>query len=300
MKNFKSFKCWIGACLLALPLLGYAQAPLQAGPVDVVASFSILADMASQIGGERVRVHSLVPVEGHIHGYSPKPSDAKRLKEARVLVVNGFGLDDWALNMAKSAQFKGVMVRATQEVSALSRQSGMGQDPHAWQDVKNARIYAKNIAAGLMKADPQGQAFYQSRLEAFDRDLVALDEQIHAAFSSIAPDQRRFVSSHDAFFYFGAAYGVTFIPITGISEHAEPSAGQIGALIKQVRDEGARAIFLEYQALAALSKRLQQETGVRIGGTLYADSLSPAQGSAPTYIKMMQTNMQVILDALKP
>ena len=300
MKRLGLFKYLLCVCVCTLPLLGQAEAPAQTGRVEVVASFSILADMASQIGDERVSVHSLIPVEGHIHGYSPKPSDAKRLKAASVLVVNGFGLDDWVLNLAKSAQFKGTMVRATQDVSSLSRQSNAGPDPHAWQDVKNARIYAKNIAAGLIAADPQGQTFYQAKLEEFDRSLLALDEQMQAAFSSIAPAQRRFVSSHDAFFYFGAAYGVAFIPIAGVSEHAEPSAGQMGALIKQVRDEGASAIFLEHQANAALAKRLQKETGVRIGGTLYADSLSPAKGPAPTYIKMMQANMQVILDALKP
>jgi len=282
--------------------------------MPVVARFSILADITREVGGPSVAVSSLAPVGTDLHHFQPRPSDARGVGQARVFVINGLGLEGWAERLAGSAGFKGKGVVASKGVKALaaarghahhghghhghSHGKGVEADPHCWQDVANARLYAANVRDGLIAADPAGAAGYAQRTDAYLKRLDALDAEIKALLAPIPRAQRRVVTTHDAFGYYADAYDVDFLAAHGVSSDAEPSARAFAALIGQIRSEGIKALFLEHGMSPRLMEQLTRETGVRIGGTLYADTLSPAGGPAATYIEMMRFNTRAIAKAL--
>lgn len=292
--------------------LGAIAIPARAArPLTVVASFSILADLARQVGGPGVTVTSLAPVETDLHHFQPRPSEVRGVGTADVFVVNGLGLEGWAERLAEAAGFKGKGVVASKGIKALaavdnhaghshghSHGKGAAPDPHAWQDVANTRIYIANIRDGLTAADPAGAAAYAGNATAYLRQLDALDAEIKSMLAAIPRAERRVVTTHEAFNYYGDAYGVDFLGASGISADAEPSARQFAALIAQIRKEKIKALFLEKGMQPRLLEQLSRETGVRIGGTLYADTLSGPTGPATSYIEMMRSNTKALVAAL--
>ena len=295
--------------MLALAL-GLLTSPAWAeGRVPVVASFSILGDLTQRIGGERIALTTLVGPDGDAHVYEPGPSDAKAVSTARVLVVNGLGFEGWMDRLKQASGFRGVEVVASTgiEPRALAEADTQpdhdhdhgGIDPHAWQDVANAEAYVRNIAAALELADPEGAAVYRANAAAYLVELQALDEEIRAALAAIPVAQRMLVTSHDAFGYFAAAYGVRMLAPQGLSTESEASAADVAALIRQVRAQGARAVFVENVTNTRLLEQISRETGAAIGGVLYSDALSPAGGAAATYIAMMRHNAESIAMALQ-
>ena len=292
--------------------LGAIAIPARAArPLTVVASFSILADLARQVGGTGVTVTSLAPVETDLHHFQPRPSEVRGVGAADVFVINGLGLEGWAERLAEAAGFKGKGVVASKGIKALaavdnhaghshghSHGKGAAPDPHAWQDVANTRIYIANIRDGLTAADPAGAAAYAGNATAYLRQLDALDAEIKSMLAAIPRAERRVVTTHEAFNYYGDAYGVDFLGASGISADAEPSARQFAALIAQIRKEKIKALFLEKGMQPRLLEQLSRETGVRIGGTLYADTLSGPTGPATSYIEMMRSNTKALVAAL--
>lgn len=274
--------------------------------LPVIASFSILADIAREIGGARLAVTSLAPIGTDLHHFQPRPSEAQSVATARVFVINGMGLEGWAERLAGAAGFKGTGVVASKGVKALSaghahhgHPHGKTEvDPHCWQDVANVRLYVANIRDGLTLADPAGSAWYADGAAAYLRRLEGLDAEIRAMIAPIPRDRRRIVTTHEAFRYYADAYEVDFLAPMGMSADAEPSARAFAALIGQIRKERIRALFLERGMSPRLIDQLTRETGVRIGGTLYADTLSPPDGPAATYIEMMRANTKAIVAAL--
>lgn len=296
--------------ITTLLVAGVASAPSRAqAPLSVVTSFSILADIAREIGGPRIAVTSLAPVGTDMHHFQPRPSEARLVGQARVFVINGLGLEGWAERLAGSAGFGGKGVVASKGVKALAPVSGPAHghahgkrqavDPHCWQDVANMRVYAANIRDGLVAADPAGAAIYAQRADAYGQRLDALDAEIRAMLAPIPRAQRRVVTTHEAFNYYADAYDVDFLAAAGVASDAEPSARQFAALIAQIRKEGIRALFLEHGLSPRLMEQLTRETGVRIGGTLYADTLSPPDGPAASYIEMMRSNTLAIVKVLR-
>lgn len=293
-----------------LVLMAGRNAAAQAQAMPVVTSFSILADLVREVGGARIAVSSLVPVGTDLHMFQPKPSDARAIGTARVFVINGLGLEGWAERLAQSSGFKGKGVVATKGVKALPaahnhrHNDGHGHahtgawDPHAWQDVANTRTYVANIRDGLAAADPAGAADYTTRAAAYIARLDALDQEIRAQLRAVPRSARRIVTTHEAFNYYGDAYDVDFLAPAGLSSEGEPSAKEFAALIGQIKREKIRALFLEQGTSPRLLEQLARETGVRIGGTLYADTLSPPGGAAPSYIEMMRSNTRAIVAAL--
>lgn len=286
--------------------------PAQAAPLQVVASFSILADMAREVGGERVAIVSLIGPDEDAHGYQARPSDAKRIKEADVVIANGLGFDGWIERLAASSGSRRPIVIASEGVAAIAQDEthdhdaghdGHGhdhgpQDPHAWQDVSQARRYVANIAQALSAADPDGTSVYQANAARYDAELQALDQAIRDALAGLPAERRKFVTSHDAFAYFGHAYGLRVIAATGISNEAEPSAAGIARLIRQLRREHVPAVFAENISDQRLIERIGQEGGARLGGKLYSDALSRPDGAAGSYVAMMRHNLSVLLDGL--
>lgn len=279
------------ACVLA------AAAPARAQDrINLVATNSILADIARNVGGDRVNVTSLVSANGDSHVYTPAPSDAKRIADSRLVIINGLGLEGWLPRLVKSAGGKADIVTATTGITPR-KQDGHA-DPHAWQAVPNAGIYAGNIRDALIAADPASAATYRANTDAYQAKLDQLDKEIREAVAGIPQARRKVISTHDAFGYFADAYGITFVAPRGVSTEAEPSARDVAAIITQVRKAGIPAVFLENISDPRLMKRIAGETGAKIGGTLYSDSLTDEKGDAPTYIDMVRHNIKTLTSAL--
>ncbi len=269
--------------------------------VNVVATFSILADFVRNVGGDRVEVTALVGPGADAHVYTPSPSDAKKIAAAKLVVVNGLGLEGWLPRLVKSSGGTATTLVASSGITPLRPGGGhhAEADPHAWQSVANAKIYVGNIRDALMTADPDGAATYRSNAEQYLARLDALDREVREAVAQIPPERRKVISSHEAFGYFAAAYGIAFVAPQGVSTESEPSARDLATIIRQIRKENIPAVFLENISDPRLVERIAAETGARIGGTLYSDSLTGEKGDAPTYIDMVRHNIRAVSSALK-
>jgi zinc/manganese transport system substrate-binding protein len=262
-----------------------------------------------QVGGERVRVTTLVGPGEDAHDYQPRPSDARLVKAAGLVVVNGLGFDPWLPRLVRSAGYRGEVVVASRDVRPLEmaehgpddrhRHDHPELDPHAWQDVAQTRRYVATLAAALATADPAGATAYRAQAARYDGRLAALDQTIREALAQVPPARRLVVTSHDAFGYFARAYGLRFLAPVGLSSNAEPTASGVAALIRQIRATGAPAVFLENISDPRLLERIQRESGARPGGTLHSDALATAP-PADTYLGMMEANLRVLMAALAP
>ena len=285
----------LGAAALTLAAPARAQTSAQ-GRIDVVASFSILGDFVRNVGGDRVSVTTLVGPGGDVHVYTPAPADAKKVADAQLLIVNGLGLEGWLPRLVQSSGGKAKMITATKGIAP--RELGTDADPHAWQSVVNAKIYVDNIRDALVARDPAGAAIYRANADAYLAKLDALDREVRASVARIPAGQRKVISTHDAFGYFAAAYGIAFIAPQGVSTDSEVSARDIASIITQIRAEKIPAVFLESVSDPRLMFRIAAETGAKIGGTLYSDSLTDEKGPAPTYIDMVRHNIKTLTSAL--
>lgn len=298
-----------GALALAVAATAWRPASSQAAPTRVVASFSILADMAQRVGEDRVAIRSLAGPDQDLHGFEPRPSDLQAVAQAQVVLINGLGLEGWADRIAKAAGFKGTTIVASRGIKARkaghshgghSHGHSHGQfDPHAWQDIGHAKRYVANIRDGLAAVDPANAAATAAAAARYTAELDALDAEIRALLAPIPRPRRRAVTSHDAFAYFAAAYGVDMLSVSGTWREAEPSARELAALAAQVKRQNIRALFLENAGNSAGLRALANETGVAIGGRLYADALSAPDGPAGSYIAMMRHNATTIAAALR-
>ncbi len=281
------------ALLTLIPFSSYADGRLRA-----VASFSIIGDMVKQVAGDNIDLKVLVGSNGDVHEYEPTPADAKLLANADIVFINGLGLEGWMERLISSSNYKGSVIVVTKGVTTLK--SGMHDDPHAWQDIANARIYVQNIRDALVKADKAHVPEYKSNAAAYIKKLDALDAWAIKEISQITPDRRKVISQHDSFQYFTARYGVKFIAPMGISTESQASAADMARIIDQIRAQHITAIFLENMSDAHIIKQLESDTGIRVGGTLYSDALSEPNGPAPDYIAMFRHNIMAIVAALQP
>ena len=285
------------ALLLTAPAGAQAQEKEQ-GKLKVTATFSILGDVVKAIGGERVEVTMLVGPNADAHVYSPSPADAKKLADARVVVVNGLGYEGWIERLVKASGTKAPVVTAAKGVkprrTTEGHSHGHGSDPHAWQSVANVKIYAANVRDGLAAADPAGKAAYEAATVAYLAKLDALDKEVRDTLARIPADRRKIITTHDAFGYFRQAYGVEFVAPQGVSTESEPSAKDVARIIAQIRRQKIPAVFMENISDPRLLKRISEETGAKVGGTLYSDALTDEKGPAPTYIDMIRHNIRTL------
>jgi len=310
-----------GVCLSAVFGVSHAAEPLKA-----VASFSILGDIVREVGGNDVSLTTLVGPDGDAHEYEPTPGDAKKLSAARVLFVNGLEFETWLPKLTKASGFAGQTVVASQGITPR-KFAGDGHggkhdahdhdhdhdhdhkdghhhhgdaDPHAWQSLANGVIYARNVAEGLAAADPAHAEAYRQRATAYIAKLDALDARAKQTFGAIPAERRKVVTSHDAFGYFGDAYGVTFISAMGVSTDAEPSAGEVARIIEQVKRDKVPAVFIENITSPKLVQQIARETCAKVGGTLYSDALSKPGQPGATYLEMFEWNVRQLAAALQP
>lgn len=297
--------------LLALPALIPAAAlnaqPHPAGRPVVVASFSILGDLLREVAGERAEVRSVAGPGADVHHFNPRPSDAQGLRGAALAAWNGAGFDRWFERMLGANRFAGIRVEATRGLPLIREARGGhshghshghgGQDPHAWQDPRLAIRMVGNLLSGMIEADRAAESHFTSRAEAFTARLRELDAWVRAQIATVPEARRVVLTSHDAFAYFGAAYGVRFLAPSGVG-HGEPSARQVAALIRQVREQNITAVFMENISNPATLERLAAEAGVTVQGRLYSDALSAADGPAATYEAMMRHNVTLMVRAM--
>lgn len=302
----------VGAAATGLP--GHAQT---AAPVKAVASFSILGDLVRQVGGERVSVDVLVGPGADAHVFQPSPSHARQVGQAQVVFANGLGFEGWMQRLLETAGYKGKPVVVSQGIKPLQAEEdahdhedhknekpghdhGHGEiDPHAWQSVSNVITYVANITKGLCAADAAGCDGYKKNAAAYTQQLKGLDTEIKAAWGSIPAAQRKLITSHDAFGYYARAYGVKFLAPQGMSTESEASAQGVAQLVRQIRKEKIKALFVESISDPRLIEQIGRETGVKPAGALFSDSLSDASGPAASYVAMMQANTRAMTQAIQ-
>ncbi|WP_421399386.1 zinc ABC transporter substrate-binding protein AztC [Agrobacterium fabrum] len=327
---FKAFRLATCASLLTLSPVLMAQA--SAAELKVVASFSIIADFAKNVGGDRIEITTLVGPDGDAHVYEPRPADAVAVSKAGVVLVNGLEFEGFLKRLIDTSGTKAPVVELTKGVDPLKlsdepaghahpeaeeeeghdhKAEEVGHDhgheghhhhgefdPHAWQSIKNAEIYVKNIAGAFCEVDKAGCATYTANSEAYIAKLAALNDKVKTEIAAIPPEKRVIITSHDAFGYFEHAYGLNFLAPEGISTESEASAADVAKLVDQVKHDKASAIFVENITDKRLIDQIASETGLKVGGTLYSDALSTADGPASTYIDMINHNMKTITAAV--
>ena len=220
-------------------------------------------------------------------------------------MVNGLGFEGWIERLVKASGSKAPIVTASKGVKPRRNRGrghghghSHGSDPHAWQSVGNVKIYAANIRDGLIAADPAGKAAYEANATAYLAKLDALDKEVRETVAKIPADRRRIITTHDAFGYFKDAYGLDFIAPQGVSTESEASAKDVARIIAQIKRQKIPAVFMENISDPRLLKRIADETGAKIGGTLYSDALTDEKGPAPTYIDLIRHNIRTLSAAL--
>ncbi|WP_324732497.1 metal ABC transporter substrate-binding protein [Pseudomonas paeninsulae] len=279
-----------------------ASLPLNAAEkLKVVTSFSILADITQQIAGDKLELYNLVGADADAHVYQPSADDAKAVLNADLIIANGLGFEPWLRRLIASSEAPGRRLDASAGVLPLmlDEDGEKVPDPHAWQNLANAEIYVQNIAKTLSQADPANAAYYGSRRDAYLAEIRALLVEAHQGLGQLPPAQRTIITSHDAFAYLGQAYGLSFIAPQGLSTEDEPSAAAVAALIRQIRADGVRAVFVENIRDPRLIQQIANEAGAKVGGTLYSDALART-GPASTYLGMFKHNCDTLLAALRP
>lgn len=287
--------------LLALFTLLVSLSLAAAEKPKVVTSFSILADITAQIGGDRIELRNLVGADADAHVYAPSPEDAKAVLDADLIIANGLGFEPWLDRLIASSDAAGTRIDASAGVLPLmlDEDGHRVADPHAWQNLANAEIYVQNIAKALSKASPAHATYYGERRDAYLTQIRALLGEAKAGLGQLPAAQRTIITSHDAFGYLGQAYGLSFIAPQGLSTEDEPSAAEVAALIRQIRADGVRAVFVENIRDPRLIQQIAAEGGAKIGGTLYSDALA-SEGAASSYLGMFKHNLDTLLAALKP
>ena len=285
----------------ALPVLVTLSAvPASAETLKVVASFTVLADVVRQVGGDHVKVTSLVGPNGDPHEFEPAPADAKALNAAKVTFVSGEGLEGWMDRLIAASGYKGNPVTVSEGINTrtMEEDGKTVTDPHVWNSPINVKVWVANIEKALSAADPTDAAAYKANAEKYTKRLDELDAYAHSKFDKIAGDRRKVLTSHDAFGYFGREYNVSFLAPLGLSTESEASAADVARLIEQIKRENVKTYFFENSNDPRLVKQVATATGAEPGGELYVESLSDSKGPAPTYEKMFRYNVDQLSAAM--
>lgn len=269
--------------------------------VDTVASFSVLADIVKEVGGDHVKVTSLVGPDGDPHSFEPSPKDSQALSRADVVFVSGLGLEGWMGRLVTASGYKGTIITASDGVTTrhMDEDGKTITDPHAWNSAKNGAIYARNVMNALIAADPEDADYFRRQGGAYIQQLEKLDSWAKAEFAAIPQSRRKVITSHDAFGYFGAEYGVSFLAPVGFSTESEASASDVAGLINQIKQQHIKTYFFENQTDPRLVKQIASASGAKPGGELYPEALSKADGPAATYIAAFKHNVEAIADSMK-
>ncbi len=287
-------RIWTLSLLLAVALTACSR---ESAP-DVLASTTLLADIARNVAGDRLTVDSLLPAGADPHSYQPVAQDATRIADSKVLIIHGAHYEDFLDSLLESVGSPENVIDVSTGLRLLSDEQGT--DPHVWLDPNNVIVYVDHIREGLARFDPEGAEVYQANASAYIDELTELDAWIDEQVAQIAPQRRVLVTNHEAFGYFAERYGFTVVGavIPSFSAESAPSAQQMADLIEQIRLYEAPAIFLDASDNPDLARQIAAETGVKVVGDLHLESLTEGSPAA-TYIDMMRDNVAKIVLALQ-
>src|SRR5579863_2638617 len=284
-------------------LLGGSTA--YADKIKVVATFSVIGDMITNVAGDKVDLITLVGPAGDTELFKPSLADGRNVAEAKIVFMNDLNdeFEPWLEPLLKQVKFSGAKIivsrgaktyTSTEERAPRSKTGEEEIDQHAWMDPKNGIIYVRNIAAALGKNDPANAAEYRARADAYIKELQALDVWAKAEIAALPAAKRRVLASHDSLQYLAKAYGITLLSINGWTNNSEPSAAELARLTQQIRQENIHALFLDSITDPRAMQQVAKETGASIGGTLYGDALSRPGEEADTYLKMLRHDVTTL------
>ncbi|MEK1889539.1 MAG: zinc ABC transporter substrate-binding protein AztC [Phyllobacterium sp.] len=303
----------LAATLNVILLLIANYSIAHADPLKVVSSFTVISDFAKNVGGDKIKLTTLVGPDGDAHVYEPKPADAAAVAGADVVLVNGLHFEGFLPRLVEASATKAPIVELSKGVEPIKSAeaehdhdaAGGSQheehgayDPHAFQSISNAKIYVTNIVDAFCAANAANCETYKANAATYTEKLNATEAEVKAGIASIPESKRLVITSHDAFGYFQHEYGLTFLAPEGISTDSEASAADIVALIKQIKEDKASAIFVENITNPRLIEQIASETKLNVGGTLYSDALSKPEEGASTYIDMMHHNIETFKKAI--
>lgn len=287
--------------LVSLALAASMSPMAMAKTVETVASFSVLADIVKQVGGEHVNVSTLVGPDGDPHTFEPAPKDSVTIKQADVVFVSGLGLEGWMARLVNASGYQGEVITASQGVDTreMKEDGEVMTDPHAWNSAHNGAIYARNVMNALINADPEDAEYFKQQGEAYIQKLDKLNQWAKQAFAKVPAEKRKVLTSHDAFGYFGQEYGVKFLSPVGFSTESEASANEVGRLINQLKEEQIAVYFIENQTNPRLVQQIANASGAKNGGELYPEALSEKGGKADTYAHAFKHNVETMLASMQ-
>lgn len=267
--------------------------------IHILATASMWADMAENIAGDMAEVDRIVPIGGDPHTYEPTPSDAKKVSKADLILINGLTFEGWINDLIDNSGTKAKSIKITKEVNPIASETYKdASDPHAWMNALNGRLYSKAIYDALVKFDPDNTAYYTERYKAYEQKIIDTDTYIKDAIDQIPARHRVLITSHDAFKYYGDAYGLTLEAIQGISTEAEAQLSDMKRVTDAINKYQIPAIFIESTINPKMLQQIAKDNDIAIGGELYADSLGEKDSEAGTYIGMLKYNTDVIVNAL--
>ena len=273
--------------------------------IKVVATFSVIGDMVTNVAGDKVDLVTLVGPAGDTELFKPSLADGKNVAEAKIVFMNDLNdeFEPWLEPLLKQVKFSGTKIivsRGAKTYTSLEERAPRSKsgeeeiDQHAWLDPKNGVIYVRNITAALAKSDPANAAEYRARADAYIKELQALGTWAKAEIAVLPAAKRRVLASHDSLQYLAKAYGITLLSINGWTNNSEPSAAELARLTQQIRQEGIHALFLDSITDPRAMQQVAKETGALIGGTLYGDALSKPGEDADTYLKMLRHDVTTL------
>lgn len=282
------------ASLCIITIVSHSQ-----NKIKVVSSASIFQDMAKNIGGDKITSESIVPVGGDPHTYTPKPSDVELVSSADLILINGLTFEGWITELIENSGTKAKVVLITEGIEPIkSLNYHNASDPHAWMNAQNGLKYAYNISAGLAAVDPDNALYYADNGSKYSAEIKKVDSYIKQQIATIPEAQRILITSHDAFQYYGRAYDITLNAIMGISTESEAQSKDVQRVVNAIKVNKVPAVFIESTINPKMLQQIASDTGVKIGGELYADSIGEEDSEAPTYLKMLTHNTDVIVNAL--
>jgi zinc/manganese transport system substrate-binding protein len=289
----------------ALAIILLAFPAHAAGRLPVVATFSIIADMLVQVGGEHLAITTIVGPGGDCELYQATAGDVATMATARAVFFNGLNTDfePWLEPLLKQSGFKGrkfVVTRgvhillAEEEHPVSGRQLPSAIDQHAWMEPHNGVVFVRNIANELAQLDPANAADYRERAARYSKQIEDVDAWARRELAAVPAAKRRALTSHDSLQYIAYAYGITLMSVNGWTNQSEPSAEELEKLARQIRTEHVKALFLDSITDPRAMQRMADETGAEIGGTLYGDALSPPNGEAATYLDLLHHDVATL------
>lgn len=267
----------------------------------VLTTFTVLGDMAKNVAGDKLQVESITKPGAEIHGYEPTPNDLVRAQKAQLILDNGMNLEKWAEKLYNNIPDV-PHVTLTKDITPIPIAEGPYQDkpnPHAWMSPKNALIYVDNIKNAFIDLDPANKATYEANAEAYKNEIRAIDSTLAGTLGSLPPNRRYLASCEGAFTYLTRDYGLKELYLWPINADAQGSPQQVRSVINVVRSQNIPTVFCESTVNPKAMEQVARETGTRFGGVFYVDSLSGADGPAPTYLQMLSYNATTLINGLK-